>query len=267
MNKSQSTAVVSSHVPSFGDHAEPTKFYGDHNYAVEPSSVQDQLEAARLQMSELENLLERGRVQKFGLQRFSSEPKLLKFYTGFESYETLMNFFVCISQHAYSMQTWSQFQRLGGVKMSHSSKLPPVDQLFMFLHKLRLGSLDQELAEKFSVSQSTVSRNTPTWANFLYVILGSQPIWPARDEVQKFMPASIRQLYPNTRVVIDCTEIAVQSPSSLMLNSELFSSYKGRTTLKCLVGVTQSGAVSFISSLYAGSISDKRITKVSGFLD
>ena len=56
------------------------------------------------------------------------------------------------------------------------------------------------------------------------------------------MPESFKLLFPKTRVVIDCTEIAVQAPSSLVLRSELYSSYKGRTTFKCLVGVT---AVSF----------------------
>jgi DDE superfamily endonuclease len=59
----------------------------------------------------------------------------------------------------------------------------------------------------------------------------------------------------------------VQSLSSLVINSEFVSNYKGRTTLKCLVGVTPSGAVSFINSLYPGSISDKQINRVSGFLN
>jgi hypothetical protein len=85
--------------------------------------------------------------------------------------------------------------------------------------------------------------------------------------VQKFMPGSFRRLYPDTRVIIDCTELSVQSPTSLVLNSELFSHYKSRTTLKCLVGVTPAGAVSFVSSLYAGSISDKQITIEPGILD
>jgi hypothetical protein len=167
------------------------------------------------------------------------------------------------------MRSWSQVQRasLSAHVKVFTAKLHPIDQLFMFLHKLRLGSLDAELADKFCVSSSTVSRNTITWANFLYMVLGSQPIWPSRESVNKCMPESFKQFFPDTRVVIDCTEIAVHSPSSLLLRSELYSSYKGRTTLKCLIGVTPAGAVCFVSSLYAGSISDKHITKVSGFLD
>ena len=47
----------------------------------------------------------------------------------------------------------------------------------------------------------------------------------------------------------------------------LFSQYKGKTTLKALVGVAPNGVITFISDLYGGSTSDKAITKDSGVLD
>ena len=81
------------------------------------------------------------------------------------------------------------------------------------------------------------------------------------------MPECFRTLYPTTRVIIDCTEIYVQTPSSLLLQSQLYSSYKSNTTLKGLVGIIPYGAVSFVSSLYTGAISDKEITRCSGILD
>lgn len=74
-------------------------------------------------------------------------------------------------------------------------------------------------------------------------------------------------LYPNTRVILDCTELKTQTPSSLFVNSQMYSSYKGTTTLKALIGITPAGGVSFVSKLYTGSISDKEITKSSGILD
>lgn len=55
-------------------------------------------------------------------------------------------------------------------------------------------------------------------------------------------------------------------PSSLLLNSELFSSYKNHVTLKELVGIDPSGAISFISQLYNGSISYWEIVIRSGFI-
>ena len=76
------------------------------------------------------------------------------------------------------------------------------------------------------------------------------------------LPQEFRVLYPNTRVVIDCTEIRGQVRSSLLLQSQMYSSYKSGKTLKSLIGT-----VSFVSALYTGSISDKEITRCCGILD
>ena len=181
-------------------------------------------------------------------------------------------FLKALLQHAAEMIKWTQVQRQckgRSGRMQHSTvqKLPLIDQFFMFCHKIRSGSLDQDLADKFRVSQATVSRNTISWANFLYCLLGSQPLWPTKTQVQKYMSKSFKDSYPNVRVILDCTELRVQAPSSLVLNSELFSHYKGTTTFKALLGITPSGCVSFVSSLYSGSISDRHITRVSGCLD
>lgn len=61
-------------------------------------------------------------------------------------------------------------------------------------------------------------------------------------------------------------EVCCEIPSSLLLNSELFSSYKNHVTLKELVGIAPSGAISFISQLYNGSISYWEIVIQSGFI-
>ena len=46
-------------------------------------------------------------------------------------------------------------------------------------------------------------------------------------------------------------------PKSLRLNSELFSSYKNNTTLKGLIRISPGGAITFVSQLYTGHISDR----------
>lgn len=81
------------------------------------------------------------------------------------------------------------------------------------------------------------------------------------------MPDCFRALYPNTRVIIDCTEIRIQQPSSLVLNSQSYSHHKGTNTFKCLIEIVPHGDVTFISSLYTGCMSDVEITKCSGLLD
>ena len=81
------------------------------------------------------------------------------------------------------------------------------------------------------------------------------------------MPEDFKVKYPKTRVILDCTEIKCQMPSSLLLNSRLFSSYKNHTTVKGLIGIAPSGAITFTSQLYTGSISDREIVERSGILD
>ena len=92
-------------------------------------------------------------------------------------------------------------------------------------------------------------------------------IWPSREAINTTMPEDFRKAYPSTRVIIDCTEVKCAMPSSLLLNSELFSTYKNHTTLKGLVGISPSGAITFISQLYTGSMSDREIVERSGILD
>ncbi|KAK0136445.1 hypothetical protein N1851_027447 [Merluccius polli] len=72
--------------------------------------------------------------------------------------------------------------------------------------------------------------------------------------------------YPDTQIILDCTELHCQTPSSLLLQSEVFSSYKSNCTFKGLIRMAPHGAVTFVSLLYEGSISDKEILKQSGIV-
>ena len=81
------------------------------------------------------------------------------------------------------------------------------------------------------------------------------------------MPQDFKTKYPYNRTIIECTDIKCQMPSSLLLISELFSSYKNHTTLKGLIAICPAGHISFIRQLYTGGISDREITERSWFID
>ncbi len=81
------------------------------------------------------------------------------------------------------------------------------------------------------------------------------------------MPDKFKEDYPSTRCVIDATEIFIEQPSSPVAQQLTFSSYKNHTTFKALIGITPSGAISFVSNLYGGCISDRQLTIQSGILD
>ena len=46
-----------------------------------------------------------------------------------------------------------------------------------------------------------------------------------------------------------------------------WSDYKHHNIIKCLVGISPSGFITFLSNCYGGRASDKYITKDSGFYD
>ena len=81
------------------------------------------------------------------------------------------------------------------------------------------------------------------------------------------MPASFKEKYPNTIIIIDATELRIQTASSLLRQSQSYSSYKSINTFKGLIGVDGKGGIIFVSQLYTGSISDKEIVIRSGFLN
>ena len=59
--------------------------------------------------------------------------------------------------------------------------------------------------------------------------------------------------------VLDATELCTEICSCLALQSQLYSSYKSRTTLKDLIGISPNGSISFVSELWSGSISDREL--------
>ena len=81
------------------------------------------------------------------------------------------------------------------------------------------------------------------------------------------MPDCFETMYPSTKVILDATKIRVEKPSLPQLQQVTFSNYKNTNTYKALVGISPSGVITFISELYAGSISDKELTRNSGILD
>ena len=91
--------------------------------------------------------------------------------------------------------------------------------------------------------------------------------WPSRDLINLYMPKSFKDLYPTTRVIIDATEIFVETPALPEFQRMTFSQYKNHNTYKILVGISPGGAITFVSSLYPGSISDQMLTRKSGIME
>ena len=153
------------------------------------------------------------------------------------------------------------------VKHGPPCKLPLLEQLFLTLVRPHAGAQEVDLSVRFGLSQSSVSRIATTWINLMYQSLKAIYWFASWHIVKKYMPVTFKRLYPNTCIIIDATEFAIESPSSIVSQSSTFSNYKNRNTVKVLIGVTPCGAISFVSDCYERSISDKKLVEVSGLLD
>lgn len=144
--------------------------------------------------------------------------------------------------------------------------MPLRQQLLLVLMKLRQNFDHKELSFKFNISHQSISILFNSWIDFMFTTLGRLPMWPHRDVITQKMPSKYRSEFPTTFAILDCTEIKIQQPSSLKLESETFSNYKSTNTLKSLIVVDPRGSVMFCSTLFTGSISDKEIVKQCGII-
>ncbi|XP_067275446.1 uncharacterized protein [Pseudorasbora parva] len=245
----------------------------DHDYATSRTVCVDrkQYEDALREIEALREQLQTVHLHhSFGLKRFASSPEDIRFYTRFPSYEHLMAFWNLIETATAKMvrvtRAKKPYANSTSIEspISRPTKLLPIDELFLFLTYLSTGCTQRELAHRFNIHRATVSRIIVTWANFLYSLLGSVCIWMSPAAVKASLPRDFDGSYSNTQVVLDCTELRCQTPSSLLLQSEVFSNYKSHCTFKAMVGMSPHGALTFVSALFEGSMSDREVFRQSG---
>ena len=190
---------------------------------------------------------------EFTQEAFQKNEDKTKFYTGLPNFLILMQMFDLCEPYisASSLSALSKFQ-----------------QLILVLMRLRLNLPLKDLAYRFKISPSTVSRIWHKMINVLHLRLGFLIEWPERDMLQATMPIEFRQTFgTKVAVVIDCFEVFIERPSNLMARAQTWSNYKHHNTIKFLIGIAPQGFVTFISSAWGGRASDKRITEDSGLLN
>ena len=87
-------------------------------------------------------------------------------------------------------------------------KMRLLDEFLLVFMRLRLGLLEQDLAQRFCVSVSTISRVLITWYNELEAILKHLIVWPSKDVIATNMPDCFKK-FPKTRIITDCTEFFI----------------------------------------------------------
>lgn len=213
--------------------------------------------------------------RKIFVEDVTKNDATVNFYTGISTLKCLMAIFHFIQPLASKLKYWDSGKR-GGTKnyqRSANTKKPGkkrtlslFEEFLLTLVRLRLGLLRTHLSHIFGISESQVSKIFVTWVTFLAHELKQLIVWPTRQQLKDKLPQEFNK-FPNTTVIIDCTEIFIEKPTLPSAQKTTWSEYKGHNTMKTLVGITPTGTFSYISNFWSGSTSDRKITQGSGFLD
>ncbi|XP_065892096.1 uncharacterized protein [Dysidea avara] len=184
--------------------------------------------------------------------RMKDDDEQTYFYSGLPSYSAFTTLLALLST------VLPPYEHRG---ISHS------DQLLMVLMKLRRATTNQDLAYRFRIDVTRVSKIFHLWIDTMAFQLKPLVKWPERGMIRTTIPDCFKPKYARTTCIIDCSEIFIQRPSSLAARAETYSNYKSHNTVKFLIAISPTGAIIFVSKCWGGRASDKHITAHSGFLD
>ena len=185
------------------------------NENTEISALQSELEQLKRENKSLKSkhdeLSTKYQLCVLRLEHIIASDVNFKFYTSFPNYSTFKAFFNYLQPACnflmYAGTKNAQHSTETQAKCGTPRSLTPEQELFMVLVRLRCGLLGLDIANRFGISHAHYSRIETTLLGFLYHRLRALPIWPSREYIQNTMPKSFKDSYPNTRIIIDCTEI------------------------------------------------------------
>ena len=195
-------------------------------------------------VEELSAIIEQLKIQvnisKFSVERFAGSDDDIFFYTGFATYSSFKAFWEFVKPSADSLAIW-RFTQVRGDREKERNRnrlIQPIDQLWMFLTRARLGLFERDLAVRFNISPSSVSDTLITWRNYLYIMLGSLPTWVSKEKIKQNLPESFKGQYQNVRGTFDCTELKCDTAKDYQTHSEMYSDYKSHDTYKGFICIS-----------------------------
>ena len=268
-SNNQTLSKITDKVAEIGEDEKDTLIETPTKVIIDPSdemqAMQDEIEILRATLKMKEKEIEENekkietlqselvaandKVEKLTFLDFTE--KTLKFYTGLPNSQVFELIFAATSESVYH---------------DKRNKLTKRQELFMVLMRLRLGLLEDDLAFRFDIDQSNISRILTKWLSVMSQRLSFLVAWPDRDQLRKTMPSCFLENFKKCAVILDCFEVFIEKPSDLLARAQTYSQYKSHNTAKVLIGITPQGTISYVSKPYGGRTSDVYLTENSGIL-
>lgn len=231
-----------------------------HKSEEEKLLLTQELEAASVEKDLLFKLEEEKILLMQQLHQHSSiatkirnDDKQTRFYTGLPSYDVFVLLVTHLSPHV------SKSKSIG-------SGLTLADEFLVSLIKISRACTNQQIGYMFEIHESKVTKVFHRWIDAIFQVLQCLVVWPDKEMIVSHMPSCFKPRYAKTVCIIDCSEVFIQRPTSLTARAQTYSNYKSHNTIKFLVAITPTGAVSFISKCWGGRVSDRHLTAHSDLL-
>lgn len=143
-----------------------------------------------------------------------------------------------------------------------------IDRHLLTLYMIRTGSTRVVPARAFGVSKSSIGYFFREWVEGLAVMVHTLYPPPSATCIRrKNYPASWKNAFGGDRItmVIDSTNIDIETPIDPGLNTGTYSSYYGGNVVKVLIGQTPQGAISYVSRAFPGHLTDADLLESSLF--
>ena len=122
-------------------------------------------------------------------------------------------------------------------KFLKDCKFSPHDQLCILFNMMKTNSCNTQLGTIFGGGEKLIGRVLKHMVKITFEFASRFIYWFSKEELSDNMFQTFRDSFPNTRCVIDGTEIKTQMPKSIHEAVLMWSSYKHAYTWKELVAI------------------------------
>ncbi|KAJ8942509.1 hypothetical protein NQ314_010062 [Rhamnusium bicolor] len=203
---------------------------------------------------------EKCKINMFRIENLKDKPEIVQFYTGFDNYSHFMFVFNLFGDEVNNLKYYPSMQPSRG-----KHPLTPCNEFYLTLIKLRRNMCNTELSFHFQINKTSVNKYFVTWINYLYCKFKDLNLWVPKETIDETV--MFQRKTNSCTVIIDCTETKIEKPLNPASQQVTYSTYKSANTLKVLVGISNSGCVTFVSDAYGGSISDRELFEKCGIIN
>ena len=185
-------------------------------------------------LREENNLL---KTSKFSYQYLKRSDDKMAFFTGLNC----------------SRFIWLVNKVKSSIKILHK-KLSLEDHVLLVLMKLKLGLLNKDLAVRFDISTSRISKIFRSSVPLIAAHMTNLIVWPGHGRIKNYLPRTFKKNFKDCVCIIDCGEIFIERPKNLTARAQTWSNYKHNNTSMYLVGITPAGAIIFLWHKFLGEM-------------